>query len=50
VSLALRGGRRLDDCQLVSVGRTGKRTPWVYSDGADAVVPVEEMLDVWDAG
>ena len=49
VSLALRGGRRLDDCELVSVGRAAKRTVWVYANGADAFVPVDEVMDVWEA-
>ena len=49
VSLALRGGRRLDDCELVSVGRAARRTLWIYTNGADAFVPVEDVMDVWEA-
>jgi hypothetical protein len=49
VSLALRGGQRLDDCELVSVGRAPRRTMWIYANGADAFVPLEDVMDVWEA-
>jgi hypothetical protein len=49
VSLALRGGQRLDDCELVSVGRAERRTMWIYTNGADAFVPLEDVMDVWEA-
>jgi hypothetical protein len=49
VSLALRGGQRLDDCELVSVGRAAKPTMWIYTNGADAFVPLEDVMDVWEA-
>jgi hypothetical protein len=49
VSLALRGGQRLDDCELVSVGRAPGRTMWIYTNGADAFVPLEDVMDVWEA-
>jgi hypothetical protein len=49
VSLALRGGRRLDDCELVSIGRAPSRTVWIYTNGADAFVPLEDVMDVWEA-
>jgi len=49
VSLALRGGQRVDHCELVSVGRAAKRTMWIYTNGADAFVPLEDVIDVWDA-
>jgi hypothetical protein len=49
VGLALKGGQRLDDCELVSVGRAAKRTLWVYTNGADEFVAVDDVLDVWEA-
>jgi hypothetical protein len=49
VCLALRDGRRFDDCQLVSAGRASAPTLWLYTNGADAFVPVEDVLDVWEA-
>jgi len=49
VSLALRGGRRVDDCELVSMGGAARRTVWIYTNGADAFVPLEDVMDVWEA-
>lgn len=49
VGLAVRGGHRFDDCQLVSVGRGRTRTLWVFANGADTFVPVDDVVDVWEA-
>ena len=49
VSLALRDGSRLDDCQLVSAGRSRARTLWLFAAGADTFVPVEDVVDLWEA-
>jgi len=49
VGLAVRGGHRIDDCQLVSAGRGPARTLWVFADGADAFVPMADVLDLWEA-
>ena len=46
VNLALRDGRRIDNCQLVSAGRPGLRTVWVYANDADAFVPLPEIVDL----
>ncbi len=48
VSVALADGSRIDDCQLVSAGRPGVQTLWVFSNGADTFVPVPEVLEVWE--
>ncbi len=48
VSLALAGGARIDDCQLISAGRPGTSTVWVFAAGADTFVPMAEVLDVWE--
>jgi hypothetical protein len=48
VSLALRDGARIDDCQLVSAGRPGVRTIWVFANGVDAFVPLPEVVGVWE--
>ncbi|MGH9040309.1 MAG: hypothetical protein ACRDZ3_08760 [Acidimicrobiia bacterium] len=50
VSLALAGGARIDDCQLVSAGGPSTSTVWVFASGADAFVPLSDVLDVWEAG
>lgn len=50
VCLALRSGRRLDDCVLLAAPRGAARTVWVFDGGADVFVPLAEILDVWEAG
>ncbi len=49
VGLALRGGDRLDDCQLVSAGRGGVATLWVFTAGVDTFVPFDDVVDLWEA-
>ena len=48
VSLALADGSRIDDCHLVSAGRTHLRTIWVFAHGMDTFVPLADVLDVWE--
>jgi hypothetical protein len=49
VSLAVRGGHRIDDCQLVSAGRGRTPTLWVFTDGADSFVPIDDVMEAWEA-
>jgi hypothetical protein len=49
IGLAVRGGGRIDDGQLVSAGRHGVRTVWVFVDGVDTFVPVDDVIDLWEA-
>jgi hypothetical protein len=46
VHLALADGTRLDDVALVSAGRS---TLWVFDNGEDVFVPVEGVVDAWEA-
>ena len=46
VSLALVNGSRIDDCALISAGR-GDRL-WVYSNGSDTFVPLDQVTDLWE--
>ncbi len=46
VHLALANGSRLDEVALVSAGKT---TLWVFVNGEDLFVPVEGVLDAWEA-
>ena len=46
VNLALVGGSRLDSVELVSIRRS---TCWVFVNGEDLFVPVDDVLDVWEA-
>jgi hypothetical protein len=48
VSIALRDGSRIDDCQLVSAGRRGTNTLWLYS-GIDVFVPLDTVIDLWES-
>jgi hypothetical protein len=48
VGLALRGGSRIDDCQLVAAGRSRVRTAWIFDSGDDAFVPLDDILDLWE--
>lgn len=47
VSVALRDGTRIDDCHLVSVGRSSTSTVWLVSAGTDVFFLREELLAVW---
>jgi hypothetical protein len=48
VNIALADGSRIDDCQLISAGRPGAPTLWLYSNGADRFVPLVQVRDVWE--
>lgn len=48
-SLSLVGGDRIDDCQLVSAGRPGCRTMWIFSNGADRFVSYRAVVDCWES-
>ena len=49
VSVALRDGSRIDDCQLVSASRPGAQTVWLFVDGIDVFLPVAAILEMWEA-
>jgi hypothetical protein len=46
VNVALTDGSRLDDCELVSAGRRGVQSLWLYADGADTFVALVDVSDV----
>jgi hypothetical protein len=48
VCVALRNGARIDDCQLISAGRASAATVWVFSNGADLFLSIEDVVDVWE--
>jgi len=48
VSVALRGGGRLDDCQLVSAPRGQSRMVWLFDGLMDIFVPVTDIVAVWE--
>ena len=49
-SIALADGSRIDDCQLVSAGRHGAETLWLFTNGADLFVSLSDVTAVWEAG
>lgn len=49
VSVALGNGDRIDDAQLVSAGRNRAATVWLFTNGADRFVAVEDVIDMWEA-
>lgn len=49
VCLALAGGDRIDDCQLISLGRGRYRSIWVFSNGCDCFVARGDVIDCWEA-
>jgi hypothetical protein len=46
VSVALEGGGRIDDSQLVSAGHHDD--VWLFSNGADLFVSLGDILAVWE--
>jgi hypothetical protein len=50
VCLALSDGTRIDDCQLVSIGRHGVDSLWVYVNGNDCFVALGEVVEIWESG
>ena len=48
VSLALRDGTRIDDCQLVSAPRARTETVWLFSNGDDVFVSLADVIDIWE--
>ncbi len=49
VTFALSHGRRIDAASLVSAGRGGAATVWLFVDGGDTFVPVAEIVDFFEA-
>jgi hypothetical protein len=48
VSLALVGGGRIDDCELMSAA-PGCRSVWIFSEGDDHFVPAADVVDYWES-
>jgi hypothetical protein len=48
VNVALDDGSRIDDCQLVSLGRHNVATVWLVADGADVFIPVDRVVEIWE--
>lgn len=48
VCLALAGGDRIDDCQLISLAPGRCRSIWVFSNGCDRFLDRGDILDCWE--
>lgn len=48
VSVALADGSRIDDCQLVSAGRSAAATLWLFTNGTDMFVAIDKVTAVWE--
>jgi hypothetical protein len=49
VSLALKDGSRIDDCQLISAGRNGVSSLWLFATGRDIFVALDNVVEMWEA-
>jgi len=49
VNVAFRDGSRIDDCRLISAGRPGTGTVWIFADGIDVFLPASIIVDCWEA-
>ena len=49
VNVAFRDGSRIDDCQLISAGRPGTGTVWIFAQGIDVFLPTSTIVDCWEA-
>jgi hypothetical protein len=48
VSVALADGSRIDDCELVSAGHDRAHRLWLYGNGTDLFVPLDDVTDLWE--
>jgi hypothetical protein len=46
VTVSLRDGRRIDDCNLVSSGGARVGNLWLFSCGEDVFVALDDVIDV----
>ncbi len=46
VSVALRNGSRIEDCSLVSAGRNPTHSLWLFADGLDTFVALDDVVEV----
>lgn len=48
VSVALKDGTRIDDCQLVALPIRRAKTFWLFTNGQDLVIRADEVVSVWE--
>ena len=50
VSVALRNGDRLDDCELVAGPRGHTSRLWLFTAGIDLFIPLADVVAMWETG
>jgi hypothetical protein len=48
VCVSLSDGSRIDDCQLVSIGRSQVQSLWLFTNGHDIFVALDDVRDLWE--
>jgi hypothetical protein len=48
VNVALRDGSRFDDCNLVSSGRSRVDSLWLFCNGQDVFVALDDVVDLFE--
>ncbi|HSS08949.1 MAG TPA: hypothetical protein VLL25_03635 [Acidimicrobiales bacterium] len=48
INVALHDGSRIDDCELVSIGRNRIGSLWLFTNGEDAFVTLDDVVDLWE--
>lgn len=48
VNVALRDGRRIYDCKLISAGRTRCARIWLFTNDTDTFVALDDVADIWE--
>ena len=49
VSVALADGSRIDDCCLICAGRRPPDTLWLFTNGGDTFIPIDDVVAIWEA-
>lgn len=49
MSLSLADGSRIDDCELLSSGRTRANSLWLFSNGHDTFIAHSDVVDLWES-
>ena len=49
ICVALADGSRIDDCSLISAGRSRARTMWLFVNGLDVFIRPADIVAVWES-
>jgi hypothetical protein len=48
VGVAIRGGQRIDECELISLPLRGAKKFWLWTGAEDVFLAPDQVLDVWE--